>query len=331
MKALIPVAGAGVRLRPHTYTQPKPLIPIAGKAIISFTIEQLVRVGITEFIFVIGYLGEKVKDYVSKVHPDIQKEFVHQVNREGLGHAVWTARDALKDSDEVIIVLGDTIFDVDLQPFLHEPHSCLGVRKVDNPREFGVAEIDEDGFVKRVVEKPKIPMSNFALVGLYKCREVPLLLDVLDYNIQQNVRTLGEFQLTDGIMCMIEQGVTFKSMTVNNWFDCGKKEGLLETNSILLKKNGFAPVNLPFHENTIIIHPVHIGNGCRIQNSIVGPNVTVGEHANINCSIVRDSIIGSYASIDEVVLSHSLIGSDASVNGLSQRLNIGDNTEIDLR
>ncbi len=330
MKALIPVAGAGTHLRPHTYTQPKPLIPVAGKPIISYIIDELREAGVQDFVFVIGHLGEKIRDYVEAKHPDIRKEFVYQNSRQGLGHAVWSARKELKKAKEIFIVLGDTIFDVDFKMMVEEKTSCLGVKKVEDPRKFGVAELNAEGMVCRVVEKPRIPKSNLALVGLYKCREVSELLDALDYIVQNEIKTLDEYQLTDGIMRMIEQGVPFKPCTVKNWFDCGRKDVLLETNAMLLRRSGFASQETPFYENTIVIHPVNIAPGCRITNSIIGPNVTIGEHARINYSIVKNSIIGSYASIEEVVLHHSVVGSDASIKGLSQSLNIGDNTEIDF-
>ena len=330
MKAVIPVAGAGTRLRPHTYTQPKPLIPVAGKTIISFIIDQLVEVGIRDFVFIIGYLGEKIKLYLDKNYPELNKEYVVQNKREGSGHAIWTAREAIKDADEIFVFFGDTIIDFDIQKVLNEPNSCFCVKQVDDPREFGVVEYDENGIVNRVVEKPNIPKSNMAMVGLYKIKEVKMLIDIIDKNIQNNIMTHGEYQLTDGLMGMIEKGVKFTTILVNNWFDCGKKEILLETNAKLLDKEGYASNDLPAFDNTIIIHPVSIGKDCKISNSIIGPHVTIGNNVVIDYSIVKESIIGSYASINEVVLQQSLVGSDAAIKGLSQSLNIGDNTEIDF-
>lgn len=330
MKAVIPVAGAGLRLRPHTYTQPKPLIPVAGKAIISFIVEELERAGVKEFVFVIGYLGDKIRAFLDFQYPALRKEFVVQNEPQGLGHAIWSARENIRQAGEIIIVLGDTIFDVDLKQFLEMPFSGLGVKTVDDPREFGVVEMNQEGYVSRVVEKPNIPKSNLALVGLYKILEPDLLIHCLEENIRKDLRTHGEYQLTDGLMCMIENGVRFSPFTVNNWFDCGKKEILLETNAILLSKRGYSTSEDHQFENTIIIPPVAIGNSCRISDSIVGPNVTIGDHARIHRAIVQDSIIGNYAGIEEVVLKQSIVGSDASVKGLSQSLNIGDNTEIDF-
>lgn len=330
MKAVIPVAGTGTRLRPLTYTQPKPLIPVAGKPIISFIIEQLSAIGVKDFVFVIGYLGEKIKNFVDSTYPHLNKEYVTQEDRDGSGHAIWTARELLKGTDEIFVFFGDTIIDIDFDRVLASPNSCLGVKRVDNPREYGVVEYDKEGFAKRVVEKPTIPKSNMAMVGFYKITEVDALLNALDFNIQNNIRTSNEFPLTDGFMRMIEDGIKFSTISVNNWYNCGKREVLLKTNAILLDKEGYASHNLPYYENTIIINPVSIGKDCIISNSIIGPHVTIGDNAVINSTIVKDSILGNYASIKEAVLQHSIVGNDTAITGLRQSLNIGDNTEIDF-
>ncbi|MBK9018376.1 MAG: NTP transferase domain-containing protein [Saprospiraceae bacterium] len=330
MKAIIPVAGAGTQLRPLTYTQPKPLIPVAGKPIISLIVDQLKAAGVAEFIFVIGYLGEKIRDYVEQQYPELEKKFVIQEHRFGTGHAIWSARDLLRGTDELIIYFGDTILEMDFEKMLQSPHSCLAIKKVQEPRGFGIVEFDAKNQVKRVVEKPKIPMSNMALVGLYKIREVDQLLAALDYNISNNLRTEGEFHLTDGLMRLIEQGVVFDTCPVSTWYDCGKKETLLETNALLLDKEGYASDHLPEYDNSIIIHPVSIGKGCKISNSIIGPHATIGSNATIESSIVQDSIIGNYASLNEVVMKKSVIGNDTSITGFRHSLNIGDNTEIDF-
>lgn len=329
MKAIIPVAGAGTKLRPHTYTQPKALIPLAGKTILSIIVDQLKEAGIKDFIFIIGYMGEKIQDYVTAHYPDLQCNFITQNERFGTGHAIELTRELVGD-DELLIVLGDTIAEYDIRFVLDAPHSMLGVKKVDDPRNFGVAEIDENLLISRVVEKPSIPKSNMALVGIYKVKETQLLFSCLKKISEQNIRSYHEFSLTDGLECMIQQGAVFQSFKVSNWFDCGKKETLLESNAILLKKfGGNIPANNNF-QNSIFIPPVSIGEGCVIHNSVIGPNVAIGEHSIINHSIVKDSIIGAYSHLNEIVLNNSLIGSDAEVRGVSRNLNIGDNTAIDL-
>jgi len=330
MKAIIPVAGIGSRLRPHTHTQPKALVPVAGKPILAHIVDNLIEAGIREFIFIVGYLGDKVEEYVKSNYPGIEKSFIVQEPREGIGHAVWLARDLIDKNDELIIALGDTVFDIDLKQVMTSDESALGVKKVDDPRSFGVAELDDNGYIKNLVEKPPIPKSNLALVGLYKIKEAKLLMEALEENIKNDFRTYGEFQLTDGIMRLINKEVRMKTFPVENWYDCGTKESLLETNAVLLKKTLSQHQPDYNFENTIVIPPVIIAENCKISNSIIGPNVSIGDHSIINYSILKDAIIGSYSELQNAVLHHSVIGSDASLHGLSQSLNIGDSTEIDF-
>ncbi len=330
MKVIIPVAGVGTRLRPHTYSQPKPLIPVAGKPILGFIIDRMVKAGFTEFVFVIGYLGEKIESFVRENYPDLRAQFVVQNKREGLGHAIYLTRAFVQAGEEMYIVLGDTIFDADIESVMSSPESALGLKRVDDPRDFGVAEVEEDMRITRVIEKPSIPKSNLALVGIYKIRESDQLFQALEQIITHGYKTQGEYHLTDALMLMIKDGTIFRGFKIQNWYDCGKKEILLETNAILLKKLHPHGHHGAAYPNTIIIEPVSIAEGCDISNSIIGPNVTLGSNTTVRYSIIRQSIIGNDATIEDVVLQESVIGSDTTIKGMSQSLNIGDNTEIDL-
>lgn len=329
MKAVIPVAGAGAKLRPHTYTQPKALIHIAGKTILSYIVDQLNNAGIYEFVFIVGYLGDKIEEYVRQTYPHLYCHFVHQNERQGTGHAIELAHNII-DGDEVLVTLGDTICEYDVAEVLRSPYNMLGVKKVDDPRRFGVAEINANEFIEHVVEKPSIPKSNMALVGVYKIKDSRLLFDCLHQLFANNIKTQGEYNLTDGLECMIKSGTQFKPFRVKSWYDCGRKETLLDTNAILLKKAGSTIHESVQNENSIIIPPVTIGAGCVLKNSIIGPHVSIGPNTTVQYSTIRESIIGAYTTLYEVVIDNSLIGSDASVKGLSRSLNIGDNTEIDF-
>lgn len=329
MKAIIPVAGAGTKLRPHTYTQPKALIPLAGKTILSIIVDQLKEVGITDFIFIIGYLGEKIKDYVQTNYPELNTHFITQNERQGTGHAIEITKEIV-GHDELIIVLGDTIAEYDLKYMIEAPYSILAVKKVDDPRNFGVAEIGDDGIITKLVEKPAIPKSNMAIVGVYKIKETNILFQCLHKIQDKKERSYDDFNLTDALDCMIQNGAIFHSLKVENWFDCGQKDSLLASNAILLKKFGNNMAENCIQNNTIIIPPVSIGNGCIIKNSVIGPNVAIGENTTVSHAIIKNSIIGAYSNLYEIVLNNSLIGSDAEVKGVSRNLNIGDNTAIDL-
>jgi glucose-1-phosphate thymidylyltransferase len=330
MKAIIPVAGIGSMLRPHTHTVPKTLVPVAGKPILAHIVDELYeKANIDSFVFVIGYLGDKIESYIKEHYPNLKTEFVVQEPREGLGQAIWLTKDKIVNEDKIIIVLGDTIANVDFKKIIDTPNSVLGVKKVDTPGAFGVAEVNENGKITKLIEKPKIPKSNLALVGIYKIDTVKKLVEALDYNISNNIKTNNEFHLTDALMKLIEANETFTVSHVDNWYDCGKKETLLEANAILLNRN-IDKLNTPQFPNTIIVPPVSIGNNCKLINSIIGPNVAIGDNSTISYSIVKDSIIGSYSEICNAALHHTIIGNDASLKGMSQSLNLGDNTEINF-
>jgi glucose-1-phosphate thymidylyltransferase len=330
MKAIIPVAGAGKKLRPHTYTQPKALIPIAGKAVLGIIIDQLQKEGITEFVFIVGYLGDKIRDYIEKYHTDITAFFVQQNDRQGTAHAINLTKEIVQN-DEVIVILGDTLCEYNLREVLDAPHSMLGVKKVDDPRNFGVAEINDAGSIVRVVEKPQIPKSNMALVGIYKIKESEVMFECLDKLFNEEITTQGDYNLTDALQCMIQKDIHFQSFKVANWFDCGKKETIIESNATLFKKFGSSYQKTDAHNNAIIIDPVSIGLNCTLLNCVIGPNVAIGNNVTIENAILRESIVSPYTKLVNVVLENSLIGSDVLINGITQSLNIGDNTEIDLR
>lgn len=331
MKVVIPVAGVGTRLRPHTHTQPKSLVPVAGKPILSHIVDLLTSVGIDDFIFVTGYLGKKVESFVrSNYEGKINFTCVEQEPREGLAHAVWTAADNFVDDPEVLIMLGDTILSGSIEPIITSPYSILGVKRVDVPGNFGVAELNDDGFVKRLVEKPKIPKSNLALAGIYKIKNPEEMVISIENLMANEMKTLGEYQLTDALQDMVSRGENMRVHMLDTWYDCGKRETLLDTNATLLNRPEFKNPDQDQHPSTILIPPVSIGQGCEIEHSIIGPNVAIGDHTTIRHSILRNSIVGTYSELDSSILNHSVIGNDSSLKGFSQTLNIGDNTEINF-
>ncbi|MSQ78587.1 MAG: glucose-1-phosphate thymidylyltransferase [Flavobacteriaceae bacterium] len=327
MKVVIPVAGIGSRMRPHTHTQPKSLIPVAGQPILAHIIRPLVEAGLNEFIFIIGYLGDKIESYITDTFPEIKAEFVMQTSGKGIGHAIWLAKDLLPDDKETIIVLGDTIFDTDLKKMLAMTGTQLGTKKVQDPRLFGVAELSDEGYVTKLIEKPTIPKSNLALVGIYKIGDTKALKEALEHNIYNKIKTQNEYHLTDALMRMVEQGTVMHTFDIDNWYDCGKPAILLETNAMLLRRLPQAKYDFP---NTIIVPPVYVHPSAKVSNSIIGPDVSVGEGAVIDYSILKNSIIGPNALLNNAILHQSLIGNDASFQGPHQSLNIGDSTEINF-
>ena len=322
MRAIIPVAGIGSRLKPHTHTLPKVLLNVGGKPILGHIIDKIRNEGVTKFTFVLGHLGEMVRDYVSDKYPDIKADYVEQASAEGLGHAIYTAIPTF-DEEELLIILGDTIFDVNLKELFSQSHTSLGVKTVDDPRRFGVAIMNGE-FIEKLVEKPQELVSNLALVGLYYIKNRSLFTACLETLIQKDIRTKGELQLTDALQLMIDAGEKVGTFPVEGWYDCGKPETLLSTNSYLLSRNCYYPEM----ESVIIIPPVFIPNGTIIKNSVIGPDTTLGEGVEVENCIIRNSIIGNNAKIQTSLLQDSIIGTNSEILGSFKQLNSGDSTEI---
>jgi len=322
--AVVPVAGIGTRLRPHTHTVPKALLHVAGKPILGHIIDSIKPLGITEFVFVVGHMADRVGAYVSKYHPDLRATYVLQKERKGLGHAVHLTHESVGDRP-VFIVLGDTVFRADFGAVLGGTTNKIGVKSVDDPKRFGVVELS-DGAITRMVEKPDVPPSDLAIVGIYFIWNAKLLFECLDSIVQQDIRTKGEYQLTDALMEMIKQGERMEAFEIENWFDCGKPETLLETNMFLLDEIA-EPREI---DGSIIIPPVFIAETSHIESSIVGPYASVAEGGRIRRSIVRNSIVSENACVESSLLDASLIGENAHVRGRSQRLNVGDSSRIEF-
>lgn len=323
MRAIIPVAGVGSRLRPHTYTIPKVLLNVGGKPIIGHILDRVIENGFDEATIVVGYLGDKIKDYVLS-HYSIRVDFVEQEERLGLGHAIYLSRHTIS-RDPVLIILGDTIFDVDLKAVTASDCSVLGVKEVDDPRRFGVAET-ANGFITRLVEKPEEPKSRLAVVGIYYIKQPQILIDSLKDLIKRNVRTKGEFQLTDGLQMMIERGEKMKPFLVEGWYDCGKPETLLATNRHLLE-NQTAAVS---RSDLVVQPPVFISPKAQVKNSVIGPYATIADDATVENAIIRNSIISEGATVTDALLEDSIVGNNAAVRGRYKQVNIGDSSELEF-
>ncbi len=331
MRAIIPVAGFGTRMRPHTFTVPKVLLNVAGKPMLDHIIDSLVGAGITGVTLIVGYLGDVIEKHVRETYPDLESHFVEQTEMLGLGHAIWLGRDIHRNDDDLLIILGDTILKADYKSLFTTPETAIGVKEVEDPRRFGVVELRGDGSISGMLEKPEVPPTKKAIVGVYKINDPALLFKGLDHVIDDEVRTKGEFQLTDALAWMLEQGHVMRPFDIAGWLDCGKPETLFETNAILLgdrdrsEQEGYAKT----FPNAVIVPPVAIGRNCRIENSVVGPNAVIGDGTAVTGAIVRDSIVGRNAVVESVMLKYSLIGENAVARGRCQSLNIGDSSVID--
>lgn len=326
MKAIIPAAGEGTRLRPHTYHVPKALLHVGGKPILGHIIDSVLNSGINDIAFIIGYKGDKIKEYVDKYYSGIKKNYFIQKEINGIAGAVILAGDYL-DDDPVFIVLGDTIFETDLDKVFEENITSLGVKEVEDPKRFGIAELNSNGYVAKLIEKPENPSTNLALAGLYYVKQGKDLKSAIEKLIEQDRRTKNEFQITDSFQIMIEEGEQIKTFKLTGWYDCGKFDALLETNKTLLE----GKKNTGNYNNSLIFDNVYISDGVFIENSMIKPYVSISHGSSINNSIIENSIIGENVSVNNAILKDSVIGNNAVITGESHSLNIGDNSKIDLK
>jgi glucose-1-phosphate thymidylyltransferase len=340
MQVIIPLAGFGTRLRPHTYTKPKPLVNVAGKPVLAHILDKLVGLDIEEIIFITGYMGEQIEHYVSR-HYDFPARYVEQKELKGQAHAIRLAQDYVHSP--VLIIFVDTIFEADLLPLQTVPtDGVIFVREVKDPRRFGVVTL-QDGIITRFVEKPAEPISNLAVIGVYYLKNSAMMFGCIDELIERNIQTKGEFFLADALQLMVNRGARLNAWPVEVWEDCGTPDAVLQTNRYLLRQvNPTEPpadssiVIPPAHidpsariEKSIVGPYVHIGAHCVVSSSIVGPYVSLADEGEIHHSIVNDSIINEGSKVDDATLTSSLVGERAMVRGTFERLNVGDSSQID--
>lgn len=326
MKIILPVAGMGTRLRPQTCFLPKALLPVGGNNILGHIIESFKDLDVSEYIFVTGYKSELVEEFISSL--DIPHSFVKQTNPQGLGEAIALCAPHLAENEPTLIVLGDTLFEADLKELTHMENDALCTRTVDNPERFGVAVADETGTITKLVEKPQEFVSNQALVGIYWIKNTTSLIKNLNKLLDEDIRTRGEYQLTDGLALMMsEDGVEFKTAAIKEWLDCGKPETLIETNAKVLEANHFVDESAEIVDSEIIA-PCFIEKGAKISGSKIGPNVSIFKNCAIDGSELNNSIIDQDCHIKSSNLKEAIIGKSCIIESQNGRLSVGDHSII---
>ena len=320
MNIVIPVAGEGTRLRPHTHAVPKSLLYVAGKPILGHIFDSLQDLDISNFVIVLGAKADAIIDFCNKYPRDFK--YVLQEKRLGLGHAVYLGAHDLEGP--TLALLGDTIIDVDYRRFVRARDNILAVKEVDDPQRFGIVEVKGDEVID-LAEKPKNPKSNLAIVGLYYFQDVTRVVEAVEHIMEKDIRTRNEYQLTDALKLMLEKGDKFKISKIENWYDCGTAASLIDTNRHLLKKTH----HYKKRDDSIIIPPVYIADSATINKSIIGPDVSVGEDVVIKNSIVKDSILNNGAKVENALLVESIIGAKASVKSGYKRLSVSDSSVVE--
>ena len=326
MKVIIPLAGKGTRLRPHTHLTPKPMLKVAGKPVMSYVLDELKKLGnVEQVIYITGHLKEKVEEY-ARSEMDVPSVFIEQKVQDGTAGAIALARDFV--DQPVLIIFVDTIFDADLTKVKSvDADGTIWVKEVEDYQRFGVVVTDKDGNMTKIVEKPKTPISKRANIGLYYIRNWKLLFEGITHVLEQP-KNQGEYFLTDAFQYMIDKGAKIRVIDVEGWYDAGKIETMLETNEAMLAR-GRARRPKSAGDSTII-DPVYIEDNVTLKKSKIGPNVSIGAGTVLDGSEISNSIVGSNAKISKSVLRNSLVGDDTVLDGVKGEVTVGDHSEVRL-
>lgn len=330
MKIILPVAGKGTRLRPHTHTKAKSLVHVAGKTVLEHIICRLRTLAAQELIFIIDENGGQIQEFMQNRFPELNCSYITQQERKGPAHAVWLAAPRIAPGDDLLIVFNDTIFDTDLTRIPALCNDCDGLiysKEVDDYQRFGV-NVVRDGVIVDMVEKPDRPISRLAQVGLYYLKDGHRFMAYLNAAIEAGDLVKGEYYLPAVFMRMIADGCRLKAPEIDAWLDCGKPETILATNAHLLQ--GRHHIHGEAH-NCVFIEPVHLERGVVVRNSILGPNVSVAKGSVIDQSIIRNSIINSDSTVHCMLLTDTILGEAVQLCGSPRKMNIGDHSLIEMQ
>jgi len=328
MKVIIPLAGFGTRLRPHTYTKPKPMINVAGKPVLGHLLDKLKGLDVSEYIFIVGHLGDQVEDYVNNEY-HLPATFVEQKELLGQAHAIWLAREHI-DNEPIFILFVDTLFEADLTT-LDAPgaDAVVFVKEVEDPRPFGVVTLDQNQqYITGFVEKPKTMENRLAVIGLYYFKNGKALIDSIQDLMDRKIMTKNEYFLADAMQLMVQSGCKIRTEPVSVWLDCGRPDTVLETNRYLLEHSRDNSADFKDQPGVVIIPPVNIHPSAHISESVIGPNVTIAANCTINRCVMCDTIVDEGATCQNTLLEQSLIGRNAQLEGRYRKVNIGDSSAV---
>jgi glucose-1-phosphate thymidylyltransferase len=332
LKVVIPMGGLGTRLRPHTWSKPKQLISVAGKAILGHVLDSLSTLPHPEqieSINIIGHMGDQIETFMNQHYPNLPAHYVVQENPRGQSHAIYLAREFIQGP--MLMIFPDTLVETNLSHLVNEKADAVAwVKEVPDPRRFGVVELDADGWARCLVEKPQDMMNNLAVVGFYYFKDSQALIDAIEEQMHRDIQIKGEFFLVDAINIMLEHGLKMRVEKVDVWLDAGTPEALLETNHYLLDHGHANHQDIQEQEDAVIIPPVFIHPTAKILHSVIGPYVSIGAECYVESSIIRNSIIEDDAQVKGAILENSLIGRKAQIQRRPGEVNAGDQTVLTL-
>ena len=329
MKAIIPLAGKGTRLRPHTHHTPKPLLKVGGRPVMSYILDDLKALGVQEIVFVVGYLGDSIREYIALEYPGFRAHYVVQGIQDGTAGALKLAEPYV--DDDLLILFVDTLFDADLSlvnTLGDEYAGVLWAKEVEDYQRFGVIVTRPDGTMERIVEKPKEPISKLANIGLYYIRDYGLLFEGIHHTLRRPPGPGGEYFLTDAFQYMVDRGAKLLTAPVEGWYDCGKLETLLDTNRHLLETGRGGISSSARLDGTHVIEPVRVEDDVVVSGGTIGPNVTLEKGARISRTRLRDTIVGMNALIERSDLHDSLVGAHTRIEDFIGSLSVADHSEV---
>jgi glucose-1-phosphate thymidylyltransferase len=330
MKVVIPLAGKGTRMRPHTHSKPKPMLPVAGKTNIDHILDLLKDLDVSEYIFITGHLKEYVEAYMEEKGIE-NARYVEQKVKDGTAGAIRLAKEFV--DEPVLIIFADTVFETDLSIIkTSDDDGILWAQEVEDYQRFGVIVQDENGHMTKIVEKPSEPISKLANIGLYYIKDYTLLFEGIEHVFKEKIVLKGEYYLTDAFQYMVDNGAKLKVEPVDGWYDCGKPETTLESNALLLKKHHAVKSET---KETKIIEPVFIDEGCTIEGSEIGPNVHISKGCTIKNAKLHDCIIDENATVQDISIGESILGSNTFLEGEGREkkytMRIGCNSHTSLK
>ncbi|MCA9929548.1 MAG: NTP transferase domain-containing protein [Anaerolineales bacterium] len=333
MKVIIPLAGFGKRMRPYTWSRAKPLLHVAGNTIIGHLLDLMADVTTEEVIFVVGYKSDEIEAWIRTHYPQLNAHFVIQEEMLGQAHAIWMCKEFLDDDGEVLIAFGDGVVDAEYAQIpAPDVDGVILVQKMEDPRTFGVVVTDDNGYVIDFIEKPETMEHKDVIAGIYWFKNGKQLREALEIVITENRQSKGEYYLVDAYKVMQERGAKIRTMETIFWLDAGKPDYMLHTNARLLGL-GYGTedaIEMSYAGEFTVLPPVFLHESARVENSVIGPYVSIGADAVVKNSIIRNSIIDNGAHIEKAILEDSLIGENTEIKGAHKKLFIGDNSKVEL-
>ena len=325
MDVILPVAGFGTRLRPHTWSKPKPLVSVAGKAMMAHVLDRVMPVKPGKLVFITGYLGEQIEKWAREQYPDVELVFVEQPEMLGQSDAIYRTRDFI-DSD-ALVLFPDALFEADFSGLADGDADGVAYTKhVDDPSAYGVALVEE-GRITQLVEKPSEPVSNEAVIGIYYFRKMAEMYSSIEEQMGKDIKTKGEYFIADAIQIMIDRGARFEIERIDVWEDCGNVEALLNTNRYLLSNEPPSPAQRP---GSLIVPPSFVHRDARLEDAVIGPFASIGAGSVVRNSVVRDSIVEEDSEIIDAILQRSVVGSKTTIHGSARSISVGDNGKVAL-